>query len=229
MNFEPARTLTEQIAEHIGGEIISGRLKPMTRIQELKVAGELGVSRGSVREALLILQSRHLIEIVPRRGAVVSAMESDEIANFCEVFAELQTLCFAKLAERVNPDLEALEESLAAMSLAVSAGDGDAVLGARRGFLEGSLPPLDNFYLSSVLSRLIPAGLRMEHLVSQHPTYDARDTLRYHQALYEAITRHEVARVRELVRAFHGRERKLASGCADNGAKQAGSAGALSG
>ena len=71
MNFEPAMTLTEQIAEHLGGEIITGRLKPMARIQELKVAGELGVSRGSVREALLILESRHLVEIIPRRGAVV--------------------------------------------------------------------------------------------------------------------------------------------------------------
>ena len=72
MSFKPAVSLTEQIADHLGSEIISGKLQPSERIQELKVAKDLGVSRGSVREALLILEGRHLIEIYPRRGAVVS-------------------------------------------------------------------------------------------------------------------------------------------------------------
>ena len=212
MDFEPASTLTERIADHLGGEIITGKLKPSARIQELKVAGELGVSRGSVREALLLLEARHLIEIIPRRGAVVSTMESNEIANFCEVFSEMQMLCFAKLAELPAPDLSGLDEALAEMTTAVTAGDIRRLLQARKQFLFGSLPPLDNFYLSSVLKGLVPAGLRMEYLATLHPTYDARDTLRYHQALTDAVRNHETGRVRELVRAYHGRERKLAGG-----------------
>jgi DNA-binding GntR family transcriptional regulator len=210
MSFEPVLTLTEQIADHLGRQIITGRLKPMARIQELKVADELGVSRGSVREALLILESRHLIEISPRRGAVVSSMESNEIADFCEVFAALQSLCFSKLAEREDPDLSELELALEEMSTGVAAGDMEALQEARKRFLLGSLPPLENFYLSSVLKGLVPAGLRMEHLVSLHPTYDPRDTLRYHQALCSAIREHQVDRVQELVRAYHRRENRLA-------------------
>jgi DNA-binding GntR family transcriptional regulator len=188
----------------------------MTRIQELKVAGELGVSRGSVREALLILESRHLIEIIPRRGAIVSAMEGNEIANFCEVFSELQALCFSKLAEQANPDVRALEAALEEMNIGVSINDSEQILSARKHFLLGSLPPLNNFYLSSVLKGLVPVGLRLEHLVSLHPTYDSRDTLRYHQALFEAIGDHQTERVQELVRAFHRREKKLAGSCIEN-------------
>ncbi len=213
MSFEPATTLTEQIADHLGTEIISGRLKPATRIQELRVAGELGVSRGSVREALLILESRHLIEIVPRRGAVVSSLESNEIADLSELFAELQSLCCSKLAGMSNPDLSALADAIEEMSVAVNAGDAAGVLMARRQFLLGSLIPLNNTYLSAVLEGLIPAGLRIERLVFEHPSYDVRDTLRYHQALLEAIVGHQVDRVQELVRAYHGREKKLAVGC----------------
>nr|BAH89716.1 GntR family transcriptional regulator [uncultured bacterium] len=211
--FEPQLTLTEQIADHLGSEIISGRLPPASRIQELRVAGELGVSRGSVREALLILESRHLIEIIPRRGAVVSAMESNEIADFCEVFAQMQSMCFVKLAGLANPDLSDPARALDDMAEAVREGDTEAVLEARRVFLLASLPPLENFYLSSVLKGLIPAGLRLEHLVSRHPSFDARDTLRYHQALLDAIEAGERERVEELVRAYHARERKLATGC----------------
>lgn len=215
MQFEPALTLTEQIADHLGDEIISGRRKPASRIQELKVAAELGVSRGSVREALLILESRHLIQIIPRRGAIVSSMERNEIANFCEVFAQMQSLCFGKLASLPDVDLSALTDALAQMSQALAEGDPQGVLNARKRFLLGSLPPLNNFYLSAVMKGLIPAGLRMEYLVSQHPSYDARDTLRYHQALVEAISGRELERVEELIRAYHARERKLAGGCSD--------------
>ena len=58
---------------HLSRLIITGPAwKPRERIQELKVAGDLDVSRGSVREALLILERRHVIEIYPRKGAVVS-------------------------------------------------------------------------------------------------------------------------------------------------------------
>lgn len=213
MEFEPQITLTEQIADHLGGEIIAGRLAPASRIQELKVAGELGVSRGSVREALLILESRHLIEIIPRRGAVVSSMESNEIADFCEVFSQMQSLCFGKLASMKNPDLSELEQALAEMGEAVRAEDLGGVLAARKAFLLGSLPPLNNFYLSAVLRGLIPAGLRMETLVAQHPAFEPRDAHRYHQALLDAIQTGELTRVEELVRAYHGRERKLAMGC----------------
>ena len=213
MEFEPQVTLTEQIADHLGAEIIAGRLAPASRIQELKVAGELGVSRGSVREALLILESRHLIEIIPRRGAVVSSMESNEIADFCEVFTQMQSLCFGKLAALPSPDLTTLKQALADMAEAVHEQDADAVLAARKAFLIGSLPPLDNFYLSAVLRGLIPAGLRMEHLVYQHPSFEPRDVLRYHQALLDAIETGELSRVEELIRAYHARERKLALGC----------------
>jgi DNA-binding GntR family transcriptional regulator len=220
MNFEPATTLTEQIADHLAGEIISGRLEPLTRIQELKVAGELGVSRGSVREALLILESRHLIEIIPRRGAVVSALASNEIADLCEVFSELQSLCFTRLARAETAELSVLEEAVERMAAGVSLSDPEAVLKAREQFLVGSLAILDNFYLSAVLKGLIPAGLRTDHLALAHPSYDARDTLRYHQALLEAISERAEDRIEELVRAYHRRENLLASGCSENGQRR---------
>lgn len=215
MSFEPAVSLTEQIADHIGGEIISGRLKPAARIQELKVAGDLGVSRGSVREALLILQRRHLVEIVPRRGAMVSRLEAQEVANFCELFTDLQVSFFTKLSgvRKLNDAgfLEVIEQ----MNEALGQNDTPALLASRGSFLQAGFAQLENFYLCSVLSGLIPAGQRLAHRVSAHPAYDPRDTLRYHQALLEAMLSADPVRVEELVRAFNGREQKLALGCGD--------------
>ena len=88
---------------------------------------------------------------------------------------------------------------IADLALFIPHGFADAVLAARKAFLIGSLPPLDNFYLSAVLRGLIPAGLRMEHLVYQHPSFEPRDVLRYHQALLDAIETGELSRVEELI------------------------------
>ena len=79
------------------------------------------------------------------------------------------------------------------------------------------LARLDNFYLGSVLKGLVPAGLRLAYLASLHPGYDQRDTLRYHQALLEALRGRDADRVCELVQAFHRREQKLALGCSAPG------------
>jgi DNA-binding GntR family transcriptional regulator len=101
MHFEPAASLTEKIADHLGSEIISGRLRPKARIQELKVASELGVSRGSVREALLILERRYLVEILPRRGAMVSSLESEELANCSELVRPRSTVSSPAVATSI--------------------------------------------------------------------------------------------------------------------------------
>lgn len=210
MHFEPAVSLTEKIADHIGGEIIAGRLRPRARIQELKVASELGVSRGSVREALLILERRHLVEILPRRGATVSCLEAEDLANCSELVTELQTSFFRKLASCRQFQQAPFEVSIRELGAAVQAGDLNGALEARRAFAHAGFMQLDDFYLVSVLRGLIPAGLRLTHLAAAHPDYDLRDSLRYHQSLLKAMEDGNSELIRQLVHAFNGRERKLA-------------------
>ena len=67
MTFKAPDSLAEQIAHYLAERIIRGELKERERIQEQKVTQALNVSRGSVREALLILERRHLIFLESRR------------------------------------------------------------------------------------------------------------------------------------------------------------------
>ena len=98
MSFQPAASLTEQIADHLTREIVTGQLRSGARIQELKVAKQLGVSRGSVREALIMLQGRHLIDILPRRGAVVCVQDRQALTDLFEVISSLFGLLFQRVA-----------------------------------------------------------------------------------------------------------------------------------
>mgnify|MGYP000344878905 CR=1 FL=1 len=100
MRFQAPESLSEQIAQHLGQRIVVRDLKPGERIQELKVAGDLNVSRGSVREALLILERGHLVEIYPRRGAVVSELTIGSVNALYDIYIDLLCMLARKVLER---------------------------------------------------------------------------------------------------------------------------------
>jgi GntR family transcriptional regulator, rspAB operon transcriptional repressor len=100
MTFKAPDSLAEQIAHHLAERIIRGELKPGERIQEQKVTLALNVSRGSVREALLILERRHLIAILPRRGAHVTELTAHKVQSLCTLMSELYILLGNAVAQR---------------------------------------------------------------------------------------------------------------------------------
>ncbi|MGE8540796.1 GntR family transcriptional regulator [Acinetobacter sp. ANC 3813] len=99
MQPQEADSLSEQIAKHISEQIIRGELVEGERIQELRIASELDVSRGSVREALLILERTQLIEIFPRRGAIVSEMSAMQVRSLFDMASLLLGQIVHRMAE----------------------------------------------------------------------------------------------------------------------------------
>ena len=99
--------LSEQIAKHIAEQIILGELVEGERIQEVRIATELDVSRGSVREALLLLQRTYLIEIFPRRGAIVSEMSSGQI----HYLFETSLLVLGYLVQQISDAWQSAEQA----------------------------------------------------------------------------------------------------------------------
>lgn len=99
MQAHDIESLSEQIAKHISEQIIRGELVEGERIQELRIAAELDVSRGSVREALLLLERTHLIEIYPRRGAIVSEMSAQQVRALFDTSSLLLGQIVQRIAE----------------------------------------------------------------------------------------------------------------------------------
>lgn len=99
MQQQEAHSLSEQIAKHISEQIIRGELVEGERIQELRIASELDVSRGSVREALLLLERTQLIEIFPRRGAIVSEMSAMQVRALFDLTSLLLGQMVHRMAE----------------------------------------------------------------------------------------------------------------------------------
>jgi DNA-binding GntR family transcriptional regulator len=83
--------LHEEVTNRLRDMIVSLRLPPGERIQELEVAQLLGVSRTPVREAIKVLTAEGLVELLPLRGAIVKAFSAKDARDMLEVIALLET------------------------------------------------------------------------------------------------------------------------------------------
>ena len=93
--------------------ILSGDLAPGQRLVEEELAGTLGVTRQSLRAALLDLTADGLVERIPNRGARVRVVTTEEAVAITECRMALEALCAAKAAERVTDDEAARLRELA--------------------------------------------------------------------------------------------------------------------
>ncbi len=84
-------SLHEEVTHRLRDMIVSLRLRPGERIQEMEVAQLLGVSRTPVREAIKVLTAEGLVELLPLRGAIVKAFSAKDARDMLEVIALLET------------------------------------------------------------------------------------------------------------------------------------------
>ena len=209
-----AVSTVERIARHLEDGIVFGTLAPRERIQELKVAGDLGVSRGSVREALLVMEGRHLVSILPRRGALVRPLNNSELASIAEVIAQVTGTLFTELASR-RPNavtLAPLKAGLARINAAIESRDVPELVAARQAFFELPQASIDNDFTADLLRGLSGSARRLMLLASAHSAFDPGDTRRCAQALFDATSAHDAERIRQILQAMLRRDARLAIG-----------------
>lgn len=122
------RVLRQDILLGLRSGILSGEIPPGTRLLEIPLATELGVSRGPVREALRQLEQEGLVEFFPHRGAIVVGVGESEIETIYAIRALLEERAFAKACRVIDDtELDALAATVELMIEASEAGDGVAV------------------------------------------------------------------------------------------------------
>jgi DNA-binding GntR family transcriptional regulator len=82
--------------------IIDGRFPPGWRLKEEQIAGELGISRTPVREALTVLQTEGLVDAAPNRGAIVRTHNADELEEAYQIRSLLEAHAASRAATRID-------------------------------------------------------------------------------------------------------------------------------
>jgi DNA-binding GntR family transcriptional regulator len=96
-------TLADKLATAIADGILNGALRPGLRLDEASLAQQHGVSRTPVREALRQLTTSGLIDMRPRKGAVVSRTTPEQVENLFVAMAEMEATCARLAAMSMTP------------------------------------------------------------------------------------------------------------------------------
>ncbi len=188
MAFLAAESLSEQIARHIGEQIITGELVEGERIQELRIAKDLNVSRGSVREALLILERSYLIKIYPRRGAMVAELSVQQIKSLFEA----GTLMLGAMVHRTSetwrkPDSDLMNQLLIDLAVQVKAGDIEHFYDSVFEFLQSTHTLVGNTYLRDIFDNLLPAFRRSYFLTLNTSRRELQEAFDLFKPVIDAI------------------------------------------
>ncbi len=206
------RALYQDVAERLRQQIYARQLEPGSWIDEMKLAAEFGISRTPLREALKVLAVEGLVTMKVRRGAYVTEMSRDDVAQVYHLLALLESDAAGDVAERASgaelAQLQALHDRLEKLVRRR-----DAFFAANEAFHLALLHVAGNRWRSQVV-----ADLRKVMKLNRHHSLLRRgrlaESLAEHRALMTALTsrQRELATARMLEHFHNGLEAAAGAG-----------------
>ncbi len=208
--FAQRETLTEQIARHLGQQIITGHYKPGHKLRELEIARELDVSSNTVREAFHIVEKRHLVTIEPRRGAFVAEITPRQVTDLYDymfmLFGELATRAAMHWKAGDLQDFIALLERMGAQQ---QADDKPAFHATAFEFVNAALRFADNRYLEQALVDLLPELQRCSFIALQAETSEIDVSYALFRQIIEAMLKRDAEAAAAAARAYGDNQARI--------------------
>jgi DNA-binding GntR family transcriptional regulator len=98
----PRAALHEQVACRLRELLVEGAIAPGAKLNERELSLQLNVSRTPLREAIKMLASEGLVELLPNRGAVAVSLSEQDVFNTFEVMAGLEGMSGELAAQRIT-------------------------------------------------------------------------------------------------------------------------------
>jgi DNA-binding GntR family transcriptional regulator len=190
----------EAAYQRLKHDIIEGVYTPRQRLVETDVAQALGVSRATLRAALIRLQHEGFVEIQPNRGAQVRSFSVEEAMRILQVREVLEGLAARLAAERATPaHVGELYSIVADMERTLAAGDllGHLPLAGR--FHQVIVAAAENEFIEQFLSMLHAPLVRHQFRVILLPGRK-EESLNEHREILACVERHDVAEAERTMR-----------------------------
>jgi DNA-binding GntR family transcriptional regulator len=98
----PRRSLHEEVASRLREMLVEGRIAPGAKLNERELSGLLSISRTPLREAIKLMASEGLVDLLPNRGAVAVRLGETDVMHAFEMLAGLEGMAGALAAERIT-------------------------------------------------------------------------------------------------------------------------------
>ena len=119
----PSRVLSEHVAQQLREAIMANQLKAGQRIVEREIAEVMRMSRGPVRDALLLLENEGLVVRYSHRGTFVAELTTKDIDEIYSLRQTIEALALEYLVRKSTAaDLDELDELVRDMAAKIEHG-----------------------------------------------------------------------------------------------------------
>lgn len=165
-------SLSERAYRDIRRLIVTLELAPGAVIIEPDLQDQLGMGRTPIREALRRLANEHLVEVYPRRGMFVAALDTRDLAAISELREELEPFAARLAAQRRNDDdIAVIDDLLADIALSLKHPDVRALIELDQHVHHHVYRCSHNEYLQAVLEQHYMHALRIWFLALDKVTH----------------------------------------------------------
>jgi DNA-binding GntR family transcriptional regulator len=194
------RYLHDEVADRLRELIRDGMLEPRARVNELELAERFGISRTPLREAIKILATEGLLDLLPNRGARVASISAEETDEVIEVVAGLEAMA-GDLACRSITDGEVAEIAAkhASMLDAWRSQDNAAYFKLNREIHEAIMAASRNRTLQGIYATLSGRIQRARYAAHKTPE-QWQKAVREHEDMLEALRARDGARLAAVLR-----------------------------
>jgi DNA-binding GntR family transcriptional regulator len=120
-----AGSLAEQAYRLLEEQLVTLKLAPGELIAEKDLMDKAGIGRTPVREAIQKLSAEGLLQVLPRKGLMVTPLRRSDLTRIIEARRVLERLMVVKAAERASPDQR---QALRILAMHLEAADNDLEL-----------------------------------------------------------------------------------------------------
>ncbi len=189
--------LTTMAYNSIKQYIVDGRLDEDSRLTEDFLAGQLGISKSPIREALNRLEAEGLIQIEPRKGAYLRRLTIEEINDLYDLREALE-VHVVRTAKMTPALLNDLRQSLRRQRALLKANDKAHYIQEDASFHAMLAQSTKNKYLCAVLE-----NIQNQIWLSRRRSYDLSSSMApdYHEAILKALEDSDSERAQQAMRA----------------------------
>jgi DNA-binding GntR family transcriptional regulator len=196
------KSIRDQIYEAIQESIVNNSYKPGEELQIDRLAEEFGVSTTPIREALIRLESSGLVNLIPNKGARVTAFREEDIRDTWEIRKLLEPYA-AGLTAALDVTLEIQELNAAFETLEKGTQDGNLYIKSDIRLHELLYTHLSNELLKETLHNILQRSMRMRYFaedVSKMHDQVVQEVISEHKQILQALTARDRDRTIEAVR-----------------------------
>ena len=223
VSFDNDSTISGEITETLRDAIITGEFLQGSKLSETKLAKDLDVSRGPLREAIRKLEGMNLIQHIPQQGARVITLDTQLVLEVYETREALETKAASLAAlNMTSSEVDQLHRIIDAQSKFMH-DNSNAYIPAESDFafhetlIRGSK---NNVIKNALLHRLYPLIKMFRYQNSKMSNSTSNSLLEHRQIVYAIEQRDpELAAVtvkRHIVRARDRIERHLSKNLDEN-------------